>query len=94
MHIFGLVAYVSIGGKKYGFIILDDYSQYTWVVFMKDKSKVYEILKKFATRAQNEFDVKIRRVRSDNGTEFKNTNIEEYLDEEGIGHELSIPYTP
>jgi transposase InsO family protein len=38
--------------------------------------------------------VKIKRVRSDNGTEFKNTNIEEYLDEEGIGHELSIPYTP
>jgi transposase InsO family protein len=33
-------------------------------------------------------------VRSDNGTEFKNTNIEEYLDEEGIGHELSVPYTP
>jgi hypothetical protein len=33
-------------------------------------------------------------VRSDNGTEFKNTNIEEYLDEEGIGLELSIPYTP
>jgi transposase InsO family protein len=32
-------------------------------------------------------------VRSDNGTEFKNTNIEEYLDEEGIGHELSVPYT-
>jgi hypothetical protein len=33
-------------------------------------------------------------VRSDNGTEFKNTNIEEYLDEEGIGHEFSVPYTP
>jgi hypothetical protein len=39
--------------------------------------------------AQNEFDVKIKRVRSNNGTEFKNTNNEEYLDEEGIGHELS-----
>jgi hypothetical protein len=61
---------------------------------MKDKSKVHEIFKKFATRSQNEFDVKIKRVRSDNGTEFKNTNIEEYLDEEGIGHELSVPYTP
>jgi transposase InsO family protein len=61
---------------------------------MKDKSKVHEIFKKFATRAQNEFDVKVKRVRSDNGTEFKNTNIEEYLDEEGIGHELSVPYTP
>jgi hypothetical protein len=38
--------------------------------------------------------VKIKRVRSDNGTEFKNNNIEKYLDEEGIGHELSVPYTP
>jgi hypothetical protein len=94
MDIFGPVAYVSIGGNKYGFVIVDDYFRYTWVFFMKDKSKVHEIFKKFATGAQNEFDVKIKRVRSDNGTEFKNTNIEEYLDEEDIGHELSVPYTP
>jgi transposase InsO family protein len=94
MDIFGPVAYVSIGGNKYNFVIVDDYTRYTWVFFMKDKSKVHEIFKKFATRAQNEFDVKIKRVRSDNGTEFKNTNIEEYLDGEGIGHELSVPYTP
>jgi transposase InsO family protein len=94
MDIFGSVAYVSIGVNKYGFVIVDDYSRYTWVFFMKDKSKVHEIFKNFATRAQNEFDVKIMRVRSDNGTEFKNTNIEEYLDEEDIGHELSVPYTP
>ena len=45
-------------------------------------------------RAQNEFDVKIKRVRSDNGTEFKNTNIEEFFDEEGIKHEFLVPYTP
>jgi hypothetical protein len=38
--------------------------------------------------------VKINRVRNANGTKFKNTNIEEYLDGEGIGHELSVPYTP
>jgi hypothetical protein len=94
MDIFGPVAYVSIGGDKYGFVIVDGYSQYTWVLFMKDKSKANEIFKKFATRAQNEFDVKIKRVKSDNGTEFKNTNIEEYLDEESIGHELFVPYTP
>jgi transposase InsO family protein len=94
MDIFGPVVYVSIGGNKYGFVIVADYSRYTWVFFMKEKSKVHEIFKKFATIAQNEFDVKIKRVRSDNGTEFRNTNIEEYLDEEGIGHELSVPYTP
>jgi transposase InsO family protein len=61
---------------------------------MKGKSKVHEIFKKFATRSQNEFDVKMKRGRSDNGTEFKNTSIEEYLHEEGIGHELSVPHTP
>jgi hypothetical protein len=94
MDIFGPVDYVSIGGNKYGFVIVDDYSRYTWVFFMKDKSKVHEIFKKFSARAQNEFDLKIKRVRSDNGTEFKNANIEEYLDEEGIGHELSVTYTP
>ena len=93
MDIFRPVAYINIGGNKYGFVIIDDYSRYTWVFFLHDKGEVHEIFNKFATRAQNEYGVKIKRVRSDNGTEFKNTNIEEYLDKEGIGHEFSVPYT-
>ena len=84
MDIFGPVAYISIGGNKYSFVIVDDYSRFTWVFFLRDKSGVHGIFKRFAKRAQNEFDVKIKRVRSDNGTEFKNTNIEEFLDEEEI----------
>jgi hypothetical protein len=64
------------------------------VFFLKDKSETQGIFKKFARRAQNEFDMKIKRVRSDNGTEFRNTNIEDFLDEEGIKHEFSVPYTP
>jgi hypothetical protein len=68
MDIFGPVAYISIGGNKYGFIIVDDYSRFTWVLFLHEKSKVQGIFMKFARRAQNEFDVKIKRVRSDNET--------------------------
>ena len=94
MDIFGPIAYISIGGNKYSFVIVDDYSRFTWVFFLSEKSEVQNIFKKFARRAQNEFEVKIKRVRSDNGTEFKNTNIEEFLDEEGIKHEFSVPYTP
>jgi transposase InsO family protein len=94
MDLFGPVAYMSIGGNKYGLVIFDDYSHFTWVFFLHDKSVVQDTLKKFANRAQNEFDTKIKKVRSDNGTEFKNTNIEKFLDEEGIGHEFSVPYTP
>src|SRR5207237_4060014 len=48
----------------------------------------------FARRAQNEFELNIKRIRSDNGSEFKKTSIEEFLDEEGIKHEFSAPYTP
>jgi transposase InsO family protein len=33
-------------------------------------------------------------VRSDNGTEFKNIDVEEFLSEEGIMHEFTVPYTP
>jgi transposase InsO family protein len=52
------------------------------------------VLKKFLKRVQNEFDAKVKNIRSDNGTEFKNTQIEDYLDEEGIKHEFLTPYTP
>jgi hypothetical protein len=45
-------------------------------------------------RAQNEFRLRIKKIRSDNGTEFKNSQIEGFLEEEGIKHEFSSPYTP
>jgi hypothetical protein len=52
------------------------------------------VLKKFLKRAQNEFDAKVKRIRSDNDTEFKNTQVEDYLDEEDTKHKFSAPYTP
>ena len=88
------MAYISIGGNKYSFVIVDYYSRFTWVFFLHDKSVEKDTFNKFAKKGSNEFETKIKRLRSDNGTEFKNTNIEEYLDEEGIGHEFSVPYTP
>jgi transposase InsO family protein len=45
-------------------------------------------------RAQNEFDAKVKKIRSDDVTEFKNTQVEDFLDEEGIKHEFLAPYTP
>jgi hypothetical protein len=51
-------------------------------------------LKGFLRRAQNEFGLRIKKIRSDNGTEFKNSQIEGFLEEEGIKHDFSSPYTP
>src|SRR3954469_13516215 len=58
------------------------------------KHEVQEVLKQFSSRASTNFGVKIKHIRSDNGTEFKNSGLNEYLDELGITHELSAPYTP
>jgi transposase InsO family protein len=93
MNLFGPVAYISIGGNKYGLTTINDYSRFTWVFFLQDKSETQEVLKKFLRRAWNKFDVKVKKIRSDNGTEFKNTQVENFLDEEGIKHEFSVPYT-
>jgi len=94
MDLFKPIAYISIGGNKYGLVIVDDFSRFTWVFFLQDKSEAQGIVKKFIRRAQNEYELKIEHVRSDNGSEFRNTNVEEFLDEEGIKYEFSAPYTP
>jgi transposase InsO family protein len=94
IDLFDHVAYISISGNKYGLVIIDDYSHFTWVIFLQDKSKTQEVLNKFLKMSQNEFDVRVRKIRSDNDTEFKNIQVEDFLDEEGIKHEFSALYTP
>src|SRR5688572_28583818 len=94
MDLFGPVAYLSIGGSKYGLVIVDDFSRFTWVFFLQDKSETQGTLKRFLKRAQNEFELKVKKIRSDNGSEFKNLQVEEFLEEEGIKHEFFAPYTP
>jgi hypothetical protein len=51
------------------------------------------MLKKFLKGAQNKFDAKVKRIRSDNSIEFKNTEVEDYLDEKDIKHEFLAPPT-
>jgi hypothetical protein len=55
---------------------------------------MFSIFKGFAKRVKNEFDFKIKKIRRDNGFEFKNFNIEDYCDEKGVKHEFSTKYTP
>ena len=59
-----------------------------------DKSDVFATFKSFIKSIHNEFETTIKRVRSDNGSEFKNTRIDELYDEFGIRHQFSAKYTP
>ena len=77
MDLFGPTTYTSIGGNKYGFVIVDDFTRYTWVLFLVDKSDVFATFKSFIKRVHNKFETTIKKVRSDNGSVFKNTRVDE-----------------
>ena len=96
MDLFGPNHYSTVtnGASLYGFVIVDGYSRYTWVHIVTYKHEVQEIFKRFSSRDSTNFGVKIKHIRSDNGTEFNNSGLNDYLDELGITHELSAPYTP
>jgi transposase InsO family protein len=55
---------------------------------------VFATFKTFIKRVQNEFETMIKKVRSDNGSEFKNRGVDELCDEYGIRHQFSAKYTP
>jgi transposase InsO family protein len=63
-------------------------------LFLGHKNKTPEIFKPFTRRAQREYNSSIVKIRSDNGSEFKNMNIGDWCDKEGAKHEFSAAYTP
>jgi transposase InsO family protein len=63
-------------------------------LFLGDKSETPEIFKTFARRAQREYNSQIVKIRSDNDSEFKNMNIEDWCDKKDVKHEFFTTYTP
>jgi transposase InsO family protein len=94
MDLFRPTQYTSIGGNKYDFVIVDDYTRFTRVFFLVDKSDLFATFKLFVKGIHSEFETTIKRVRSDNGSEFKNTRIDELCDEFRIRHQFLSKYTP
>jgi transposase InsO family protein len=73
-------------------VIVDEFTRYTWVFFLVDKSDVFATFKSFVKGIHNEFETTIKRVRSDNSSELKNTRIDELCHDFGIRHQLSVKY--
>ncbi|KAI3758667.1 hypothetical protein L6452_06238 [Arctium lappa] len=90
----GPISVQSLGGKKYILVLIDEFSRYTWVEFVRKKSDVPEVLINLIKRIQVLYDCRVQRIRSDNGTEFKNSTIEAYLSTEGISQNFSAARTP
>ncbi|GJT96492.1 retrovirus-related pol polyprotein from transposon TNT 1-94 [Tanacetum coccineum] len=94
MDLCGLMRVASINRKKYILVIVDDYSRYTWTLFLRSKDETPEVLKDFLTMIQRNLQAQVITVRTDRGTEFLNKTLHAYFKEEGIEHQTSIPRTP
>ncbi|KAI3790994.1 hypothetical protein L2E82_04492 [Cichorium intybus] len=90
----GPSAIESIGKKKYILVIVDDYSRFTWVMFLRNKSDAAEEIINFIKKMELMLNKKVRTVHSDNGSEFKNQTLDGFLKTKGINHNFSAPYTP
>lgn len=84
----------SIGGAKYFMTLIDDKTRKTFVYFLRYKSEVFNVFQNFKTMVEKQTGCKIKKLRSDNGKEYVNKRMEEYLQNKGIIHQLSAPYTP
>jgi transposase InsO family protein len=74
----------SMRGKWYVLVIVDDYSRYSWVFFLKSKDELFEHFRSLALRLNNEHPNCLKVIRSDNGTEFRNASFDEFCLEHGI----------
>ncbi|KAF5760609.1 putative RNA-directed DNA polymerase [Helianthus annuus] len=94
MDLFGPMKHKTTFGDAYCLVVTDDYSRFSWVSFMAHKSETPGILKDLLTMLENLYTLKVKRIRSDNGTEFKNQVMDEFCTSKGILHEYSSRYTP
>ncbi|KAJ9547172.1 hypothetical protein OSB04_019715 [Centaurea solstitialis] len=94
MDLFGPVNVQSIAGKKYTLVIVDEFSRYTWVFFLRSKSDAPEEIILFVRKIEKLNNLSVRSIRSDHGTEFKNSTLETFFDRKGISQNFSSVRTP
>nr|GEU70549.1 putative ribonuclease H-like domain-containing protein [Tanacetum cinerariifolium] len=89
MDLFGPTSVRSINHKTYCLVITDGFSKFSWVYFLKSKDEKTPILKDFIRQAKNQFNHKVKTIKSDNGIKFKNKDLIELCGLKGIKREYS-----
>ncbi|GKE16769.1 retrovirus-related pol polyprotein from transposon TNT 1-94, partial [Tanacetum coccineum] len=92
--LYGPMRIQSINRRKYTLVIVDDYSRFTWVKFLRTKDEVPEFVIKFLKMIQVRRNATVRNIRTDNDTEFVNQTLKAYYEEVGISHQTSMARTP
>ncbi|GJS32318.1 retrovirus-related pol polyprotein from transposon TNT 1-94 [Tanacetum coccineum] len=91
MDLCGPMHVASINGKMYILVIVDDYSRFTWVRFLRSKDEAPEAIINCIKNIQICLNATIHNVQTDNGTEFVNHTLREFFENVGISYKLLLP---
>ena len=94
MDLFGPVNVMSFSRKRYVLVIVDDFSKYTWVLFLNSENDTPKMIIDHLKRIELEANLPVRKIRSDNGTEFKNAILNDFCINKCISQKYSAPRTP
>ncbi|GJX86784.1 putative ribonuclease H-like domain-containing protein, partial [Tanacetum coccineum] len=94
MDLFGPTSVKSINHASYCLVITDDCTRFSWVFFLATKDETSGILQNFIRQIENQLNHRVKIIRSDNGTEFKNRDMLEFYGNKGIKQEYSNARTP
>ena len=87
----------SLRGKRYAFVCVDDFSRYSWIHFLEEKSDTFDAFEALLLRMMLEKDLhhkKVVQIKSNHGKEPKNSHFDNFYNKHGIRHEFSTPKTP
>ncbi|GJR26275.1 putative ribonuclease H-like domain-containing protein [Tanacetum coccineum] len=90
MDLFGPTNIRSIDQKYYSLVVTDDFSRFSWTFFLGTKDETFYVLKEFITLIENQLNKKVKGIRCDNGTEFKNAKLIELCGEKGIKRDYRL----
>ncbi|GJV44541.1 putative ribonuclease H-like domain-containing protein [Tanacetum coccineum] len=93
MDLFGPTFVKSLMKKMYCLVVTDDYSRFSWVLFLATKDETSGILNSFITGVENLIDQRVKVIRCDNGIEFKNKEMNQFCERKGIKREFSVVRT-
>ena len=94
MDLCGPMRVQSPNGARYMFVIVDDYSRFTWTLFLRSKDEVFSRFSELVTLLEKSLSLPVRAIRFDHGTEFEKGDMLTFCRERGISHNFSAPRTP
>ena len=88
MDLFGPVNVMSMSRKRYALVMVDDFSKYTWVLFLHSKDEAPQLIIDHIKKIEVEAKLPVRSIRTDNGTEFKNAVLNDFCTSKGISRKF------